>query len=192
MAFTTRPVIMGTSGLVTSTHYLASVEGLQVLRDGGNAIDAGAAMWFCMTLLKPHLVGLAGEVPILLYWGDEAKVIAVNGQGPAPMAASIDWFKEQGYPMIPEDGFTPACVPGAFDAWMMTLNEYGTMDLPRILEPAIRIAKNGFPLYSTLAEFLKNLQKRFQDEWSSTASIYPKVEHRLLESFKGTLIGLEY
>jgi gamma-glutamyltranspeptidase/glutathione hydrolase len=163
---------MGTSGLVTSTHYLASVEGLQVLRDGGNAIDAGAAMWFCMTLLKPHLVGLAGEVPILLYWGDEAKVIAVNGQGPAPMAASIDWFKEQGYPMIPEDGFTPACVPGAFDAWMMTLNEYGTMDLPRILEPAIRIATNGFPLYPTLAEFLKNLQKRFQDEWSSTASIY--------------------
>jgi len=163
---------MGTHGMVTSTHYLASVEGLQVLREGGNAIDAGAAMWFCQTLLKPHLLGVAGEVPILLYLNNEEKVIAVNGQGPAPMAANIDWFKEQGYPMIPEDGFTPACVPGAFDAWMMLLEEYGTMDLPRILEPAIMIATDGFPMYPTLASYLENLKKRFQEEWSSTASIY--------------------
>ena len=172
MAFTTRPVIMATNGLVTSTHYLATVEGLHVLREGGNVVDAGATMWFCLTLLKPHLVGAAGEVPILLYIGEEERVIAVNGQGPAPMAATIDWFKEHDYPMIPEDGFTPACVPGAFDAWMITLNEYGTMDLPRILEPAIRIAKNGFPMYPTLSLFLNRLQQRFIDEWISTASIY--------------------
>jgi gamma-glutamyltranspeptidase/glutathione hydrolase len=182
MAFTTRPVIMGTHGMVTSTHYLASVEGLKILQDSGNVVDAGAAMWFCMTLLKPHLIGLAGEVPILLYLGDEEKVIAVNGQGPAPLAASIDWFKEQGYPMIPEDGFTPACVPGAFDAWMMALDEYGTMDLPRILEPAIRIATEGYPMYPTLASFLNSLQKKFQTEWSSTASIY-------LASGRAPLVG---
>jgi gamma-glutamyltranspeptidase/glutathione hydrolase len=172
MAFTTRPVIMGTHGMVTSTHYLASVEGLQILREGGNVVDAGATMWFCLTLLKPHLVGAGGEVPILLYLGDEEKVLAVNGQGPAPMAANVEWFKEQGYPLIPEDGFTPACVPGAFDAWMMTLQEYGTMDLPRILEPAIRIATDGFPMYPTLATFLERLQTRFLAEWESTSSIY--------------------
>ncbi len=172
MVFTTRPVIMGTHGMVASTHYLASVEGLQILREGGNVVDAGATMWFCMTLLKPHLVGAAGEAPILLYLEDEEKVVAVNGQGPAPEAANIEWFKEQGYPMIPEDGFTPACVPGAFDAWMMTLQEYGTMNLPRILEPAIRIATDGFPMYPTLAMFLERLQMRFIAEWSSTSSIY--------------------
>jgi len=172
MSFTTRPVIMGTNGMVTSTHYLATLEGLRVLRDGGNSVDAGAAMWFCLSLLKPHLIGAGGECPILLYISDEEKVVSVNGQGTAPMAATIDWFIEQGYPLIPEDGFTPSCVPGAFDAWMKTLNEYGSMGLPRILEPAIKIATEGFPMFSTLAAFLGRLQKRFNEEWPSSAEIY--------------------
>ncbi|MCW4048391.1 MAG: gamma-glutamyltransferase family protein [Candidatus Bathyarchaeota archaeon] len=172
MAFTTRPVVMGTHGMVTSTHYLASVEGLQVLRDGGNAFDAGAAMWFMLTLLKPHLVGVTGEVPILLYLADEERVVAVNGQGPAPMAASIDWFKEQGYPMIPEDGFTPAVVPGAFDAWLTVLEEYGSMTLDRVIGPAIRLAKEGFPVYPTLSVFLNRLKNRYLSEWPSSAETY--------------------
>ena len=83
---------------------------------GGNAVDACATMWFCLSILKPHLIGIAGESPILLYLSDEEKVVSVIGQGPAPMDATIDWFKEKGYPKIPEDGFTPICVPGAFDA----------------------------------------------------------------------------
>ena len=174
MSFTTRPVIMGTIGMVTSTHYLSTVEGLRVLQEGGNAVDASATMWFCLSLLKPHLIGVGGECPILLYLGDEEKVIAVNGQGPAPMAASIGWFKDKGYPMIPEDGFTPACVPGAFDAWMKTLDEFGSFGLPRVLEPAIRIASEGFPIYPTLAIFLKRLQNRYNEEWPSSASIYLK------------------
>jgi gamma-glutamyltranspeptidase/glutathione hydrolase len=174
MSFTTRPVIMGTNGVVTSTHYLASVEGLRVLMDGGNAVDASATMWFCLSLLKPHLVGVAGECPILIYLTDEERVISVNGQGPTPMAATIDWFREKGYPMIPEDGFTPACVPGAYDAWLKVLEQYGTMDLSRIMEPAIKIATNGFPMYPTLSAFLNRLQKRFTEEWSTSATIYLK------------------
>jgi gamma-glutamyltranspeptidase/glutathione hydrolase len=88
------------------------------------------------------------------------------------MAATIDWFMEQGYPMIPEDGFTPACVPGAFDAWITTLEEYGSMGLDRILDPAIRLATGGYPMYPTLAEFLKKLEHRFSTEWPTTAKVY--------------------
>jgi len=172
MSFTTRPVIQGTNGMVTSTHYLATVEGLRVLQDGGNVYDAGATMWFCLGLLKPHLIGVAGECPILLYHNDEEKVVSVNGQGPAPMAASIDWFKEQGYPMIPEDGFTPACVPGAFDAWLTVLEEYGSMALDRVLEPAIRIASEGFPMFPTLIGFLEKHKTRYLKEWPTSASVY--------------------
>jgi len=172
MSFTTRPVVMGANGVVTSTHYLASVAGLKALQDGGNVVDAGATMWFCLTLLKPHLVGPAGEVPILLYWADEEKVVAVNGQGPAPMNATIDWFLEQGYPMIPEDGFTPAVVPGAFDAWLMTLEEYGTFTLGRVMEPALRIARDGFPVYPTLKAFLERGRDRFMSEWPASAETY--------------------
>jgi gamma-glutamyltranspeptidase/glutathione hydrolase len=158
--------------MVTSTHYLSTIEGLKVLQEGGNVVDAGATMWFCLTLLKPHLVGVAGEVPILLYWADEEKIISVNGQGPVPLAASINWFKSQDYPMIPEDGFTPAVVPGAFDAWLTSLEEYGTFSLSRVLEPAINIAQKGFPVYPTLAAFFIRLQERFQKEWLTSANIY--------------------
>src|SRR4030042_3358166 len=122
MVFTTRPVITVTHGVAASSHYLASVEGLQVLREGGGVVDAGTTMWFLLSLLNPHLIGVTGEVPILLYMADDERVLAVNGQGPAPMAATIQWFKEHGYPLIPEDGFTPAVVPGAFHAWMRTMD----------------------------------------------------------------------
>ncbi|MBN2335671.1 gamma-glutamyltransferase family protein [Candidatus Bathyarchaeota archaeon] len=172
MSFTTRPVVMGTHGMATSTHYLATVAGHQALRDGGNVVDAGATMWFCLTLLKPHLVGPAGEVPILLYWADEEKVISVNGQGPAPMNATIDWFTDHGYPMIPEDGFTPAVVPGAFDAWLTTLDEYGTFTLGRAMEPALEIARGGFPVYPTLNTFLGGVKKRYLAEWPTSAVTY--------------------
>jgi gamma-glutamyltranspeptidase/glutathione hydrolase len=172
MSFTTRPVVMGANGMVTSTHYLASVAGLKALQDGGNVVDAGATMWFCLTLLKPHLVGPAGEAPLLLYWADEEKVVAVNGQGPAPMNATIDWFLDQGYPMIPEDGFTPAVVPGAFDAWLMTLEEYGTFTLGRVMEPALSIARGGFPVYPTLKAFLERVRDRFLSEWPASAETY--------------------
>ena len=158
--------------MVTSTHYLATVEGLQVLREGGNAVDAAATMWFCLTVLKPHLCGPAGEVPILLYLADEGRTIAVNGQGPAPQAATIDWFEEHDYPLIPEDGFTPAVVPGAFDAWVLTLEKFGTITLSRAMEPAIRLAGEGFPVYPTLASFLGNVENRYKEEWPSSAEIY--------------------
>lgn len=170
--FTTRPVLMATHGLATSSHYLATAAGLHALKDEGNVVDAGASMWFCLTLLKPHLAGVAGEVPVLLYLADEEKVIAVNGQGPAPMAASIDWFKEQGYPMIPEDGFTPAVVPGAFDAWLTALEKYGTFSLSRVLEPALLIARDGFPVYPTLRKAIEENKDRFMREWPLSAATY--------------------
>ncbi len=172
MSFITRPVVMGTHGMVTSTHYLASEAGLQVLKKGGNAVDAGATMWFCLTVLKPYLVGVAGEVPILLYWADEEKVLAVNGQGPMPMGANLEWFKEQGYKMIPEDGFLPAVVPGAFDAWLTLLDEYGTVSLSEVMEPSIRLAGEGFPAFPSLVDAIHRDKERFEREWPASAKIY--------------------
>lgn len=192
MTFTTRPVLMGTHGMVTSTHYLASQAGLFSLKRGGNAIDAGATMWFCLTILEPHRVGVAGESPILVYSADEERVVAVNGQGPAPKAATISWFKEHGYDLIPPDGFLPAVVPGAFDAWVRALDEFGTMTLREALQPAIELAAKGFPVYPELRRSLterdqevgfaieegkmkvrsRSTAERFLNEWHSSAEIY--------------------
>ncbi|MGD2142582.1 MAG: gamma-glutamyltransferase family protein [Candidatus Bathyarchaeota archaeon] len=172
MEFTTRPVVMGIHGMVTSTHYLASEAGLQVLKRGGNVVDAGASMWFCLTVLKPYLVGLAGEVPILVYWADEERVLAVNGQGPAPAAATIEWFENHGYRLIPEDGFLPAVVPGAFDAWLTLLDEYGTMSLSDVMGPSIRLAGEGFPVFPGLKNALEAYADRFKSEWPGSTETY--------------------
>ena len=172
MEFTTRPVVMGTHGMVNSTHYLASVAGLQALKRGGNVVDAGATMWFSLTVLKPYLVGVAGECPILLYWADEGTVLAVNGQGPAPKAATIDWFVEHGYPLIPEDGFLPAVVPGSFDAWITLLDEYGTFSLGEVMEPAIDMAREGFPAYPSLKRAIARTADRYRSEWPTSAEVY--------------------
>jgi len=163
---------MGTHGMVSSTHYLASEAGLHALRRGGNVIDAGATMWFCLTVLKPHLVGVAGEVPILIYWADEEKVLAVNGQGPAPKAATIEWFTDHGYKVIPEDGHLPAVVPGSFDAWLTLMDEYGTMSLSEVMEPGIRLADEGFPVYPMLKRAIESNAERYRAEWPESAKIY--------------------
>jgi gamma-glutamyltranspeptidase/glutathione hydrolase len=192
MTFTTRPVIMGTNGMAASTHYLASQAGFCSLKQGGNAVDAAATMWFCLTILEPHRVGVAGESPILIYSASEERVIAVNGQGPAPKAATIDWFKEHGYDLIPPDGFLPAVVPGAFDAWIKALDEFGTMTLEATLQPAIELAAKGFPIYPELRRSLigpdqevglatvdigmrskpLSVAERFLKEWPSSARTY--------------------
>ena len=172
MEFTTRPMVMGTHGMVSSTHYLASEAGNRALRRGGNVVDAGATMWFCMTVLKPHLVGVAGEVPILVYWADEGRVLSVNGQGPMPQSATIDWFTKQGYKLIPEDGFLPAVVPGAFDAWLTLLDEYGTMSLEEVMEPGISLARDGFPVYPMLRQSIIDNSNRYRSEWQTSAEVY--------------------
>jgi gamma-glutamyltranspeptidase/glutathione hydrolase len=163
---------MGTHGMVSSTHYLASEAGHSIQKKGGNVVDAGAGMWFCLTLLQPHLAGVAGEAPILVYLVEEERVIAVNGQGPAPRSATIDWFKDNGYRLIPPDGFLPAVVPGAFDAWLTLMEDYGTMRVSEILRPAVRLAGEGFPVYPSLVRFITDHEERFRSEWPSSAEVY--------------------
>jgi gamma-glutamyltranspeptidase/glutathione hydrolase len=172
MEFTTRPVVMGTHGMVSSTHYLASEAGHHALKRGGNVVDAGATMFFCLTVLKPQLAGVAGETPILLYWANEGRVLAVNGQGPAPQAATIEWFVDHGYPLIPEDSFLPAVVPGSFDAWLTLLDQYGTMSLADVLDPAITLAAEGFPVYPALVRAISSNADRFRREWPASKEVY--------------------
>lgn len=198
MKFITRPLIMGTHGVVSSGHYLASIIGLRILEAGGNAIDAGVAAGFALAVLEPHNYGIGGESPILIYSADEGRVYAINGQGTAPKAATIEWFKSRGIDIIPGDGLLPATVPATFDAWVTALIRFGTMRLEDVLEPAIELAEEGFPMYPYLHESLKVHAKRFLEEWPTTAKIFlpdgkvPDVGERLVQSdwaetFRGVL-----
>ena len=97
--------------MVAAGHYLAAAIGLSVLEKGGNAVDAGVAAGFAVALLKPQSVGIGGEVPILIHIANRQKSVAINGQGWAPRAANIEWFRSRGIKLVPSDGFLPATVP---------------------------------------------------------------------------------
>ena len=170
--FTTRPEILGTFGVVTSTHWLATAVGMSMLERGGNAFDAAVATGFVLQIVEPHLNGPGGEVPIILHRaGDEAPRV-ICGQGVAPATATIARFHDLGLKMVPGTGLLPAVVPGAFDAWMLLLRDYGSMTLEDVLSPAIGYAEQGFPVVPRIAEAVAPLAEFFATEWPSSAEIW--------------------
>jgi len=188
MEFITRPLVMGTHGVVSSGHYLASLIGLRILEKGGNAIDAGVASGLALAVLEPHNYTIGGETPILIYSADEQTVYAINGQGTAAKAASIEWYKNRGINIIPGDGFLPATVPASFDAWITALAVFGALSLADVLTPAIELAEEGFPVYHYLHSVLRSSSDRFRREWPTTAEVFmpngelPEIGQILIQS----------
>lgn len=167
-----RPTIMATRGVVSSGHYLASEIGVEILRRGGNAADAAAAVGFALTVLKPHQNGIGGEVPILVHSADEHKVWAISGHGVAPAEATIERFRGYGLDVIPGDGFLPAIVPPAVASWICLLERFGTMRLAEVLTPAVELAEGGFVMYDALHGSIANNVERFSSEWPTSAEVF--------------------
>ncbi|HEY3082637.1 MAG TPA: gamma-glutamyltransferase family protein [Chloroflexota bacterium] len=173
--FTTRPVIMGTFGVVAAGHYLAAAIGMRVLESGGNAVDAGVAAGFALNLVKPQSNGIGGEAPILIHRAGEGsgpKVAAINGQGSAPRRATIEWFRGEGIDVIPGDGFLPATVPAAYGSWVTALMRYGRLGLKETLGPVVELAGSGFAVYPILRDAIARNADKYREQWPSTAEIY--------------------
>jgi gamma-glutamyltranspeptidase / glutathione hydrolase len=170
--FATRPELRGSFGVVSSTHWLASATGMAVLERGGNAFDAAVAAGFALQVVEPHLNGPGGEVPILAAPAGSGRVLVVNGQGPVPRAATIERFGELGLDLVPGTGLLPACVPGAFGAWMRLLGDHGTLRPRDVLEPAVELAEAGFPALPRIGAAIRSVERVFRDEWSSSAEVW--------------------
>ena len=103
------------------------------MEQGGNAIDAAAAMCFCLNLLEPQSNGLAGEVPTLIYSARERRAYALSGMGWSAKAFTIDWCREHGIDLIPGDGYLPACVPAVIGTWAAALARFGTLSFSDVV-----------------------------------------------------------
>jgi gamma-glutamyltranspeptidase/glutathione hydrolase len=170
--FTTRPELRGTFGMVASTHWLASGVGMSVLERGGNAFDAAVAAGLALQVVEPHLNGPGGDVPIVLHSAERDDVIVICGQGPAPAAATPERFAELGLELIPGTGPLAAVVPGAFDAWMLMLRDFGTWELADVMAPAIVYARDGYPLVAGIRTAIVGIEDLLRDEWTSSAECY--------------------
>jgi gamma-glutamyltranspeptidase/glutathione hydrolase len=158
--------------MVASTHWLASGAGMAMLERGGNAFDAAVAAGFVLQVVEPHANGPGGEVPILLYSAERDEVLLVDGQGVAPAAATIERYRGLGLELVPGTGLHAACVPGAFDAWLLLLRDFGTLPLADVLEPAIGYAEHGYPVVPGITGTIAGVEQLFRDEWPSSAELY--------------------
>jgi gamma-glutamyltranspeptidase/glutathione hydrolase len=171
-SFTTRPELRGTFGVVATTHWLASSVAMGVLEKGGNAFDAAVAAGFTLQVVEPHLNGPLGEAPILVYSAKNRRAEMICGQGVAPQAATIARYKSLGLDLIPGTGLLAASVPGAFDAWMRLLRDWGTMPLADLIEPALGYAESGYPAVARLRDTIMTVAQLFRQEWKTSAAVY--------------------
>lgn len=170
--FTTRPEILGTFGVVTSTHWLATASGMAMLEKGGNAFDACAAAAFVLQVVEPHLVGPAGDMPAVFYSAETGKVETLCAQGPAPQAATIAAYKALGLDLIPGSGLLATVIPGAFGGWMTLLRDHGRLKLRDVLEPAIGYFENGHPMLPRVSDSIRELTDLFTNEWATSGAVY--------------------
>jgi gamma-glutamyltranspeptidase/glutathione hydrolase len=169
--FTTRPQLAGTFGMVASTHWLATAAGMAALEKGGNAFDAAVTAGLVLQVVEPHMNGLGGEVPVIAHHAGQGGVFVLDGQGPAPRAATAAAFDALGLALVPGSGLLAACVPAAFGTWLL-LATHGRLPLREIMEPAIGYAAGGYPMLAETSADIAAMAAVFRDHWPTSAEIY--------------------
>src|SRR5437899_3542009 len=138
-----RSAAVAANGMVATSAPLATLAGLDVLRAGGNAMDAAIAAVAMQSVVEPHSTGIGGDC-FVLYSKKGAVPVALNGSGRAPKAATVEWYLERQIQQIHTQTAHAVTVPGAVDAWCLLNREHGTKPLAELLEPAARAAEHGY------------------------------------------------
>jgi len=139
-----RPVTLARRGIVASPHYLASEAGLDILKAGGNAVDAAIATSAMLQVVYPFVCGLGGDVFMIIYEAASGKLYGLNGSGRSASAASVERYRELGYAKMPVKGIHTVTIPGCADGWEVASLRFGRLRLARSLASAISYAEEGF------------------------------------------------
>lgn len=138
-----RSLAVGDRGLAATSHPLATQAAIDILKAGGNAVDAAIAAIALQGVVDPHMTGIGGDC-FALYAPAGGTPVAIDGSGRAPAAAELSWFLERGMTSIADDSVHAVTVPGAVSAWCRLNADYGQLPLDTVLAPAIRVAEEGF------------------------------------------------
>ncbi|MFQ5775523.1 MAG: gamma-glutamyltransferase [Kiloniellaceae bacterium] len=143
-----RSPVHAMNGMAATSHPLATLAAVNVLQEGGNAMDAAVAACAVQCVVEPQSTGIGGDCFVLYAPRGGGEVIAFNGSGPAPAAANAKWYRERGIRAIERHSPHAVTVPGAIDAWSQLLRDHGTRGLGDLIAPAIRYARDGYPIHS--------------------------------------------
>ena len=146
-----RSPVHATNGMAATSHPLATLAAINILQSGGNAMDAAVAACAVQCVVEPQSTGIGGDCFILYAPKGSADIIAYNGSGRTPAAAEPGWYLDQGINEIERLSAHSVTVPGAVSAWTRLIQDYGTKPLAELLQPAIRFAREGYPIHSKVA-----------------------------------------
>jgi gamma-glutamyltranspeptidase / glutathione hydrolase len=184
-SITTHPRVFGHRGAVAAEHYLASMAGIDILKQGGTAIDAAIAATLVEGVVNAHMHTIGGELPALVCSPDRPEVVCINGNMVAPEAATPQAFLERGLEKIPPSGILAAGVPGAMGALLEASRRYGKLRFADVCAPALDLARNGFAAHAGLLRQhgygLTDLRQSFLKEWHGSAALYLLADGSLPE-----------
>src|SRR5262245_5411836 len=179
---TYRPTVRGVRGVVAGGHPLVAEAGLRMLHRGGNAVDAGVAAVLAGSVIEFSHFAFGGEVPVIIKPANKP-VITINGQGQAPELATREFFEKRALTsgddagrgnaspgMIPSTGPLAATVPGVLDAMIVALDQFGTMKLADVMQPAIELA-DAFPIDELRVNYIHNTRKVFK-QWPAARAVF--------------------
>jgi len=156
-----RSPVYASHGMVASSQPLATMAGVEILMQGGNAADAAVAVAAALNVTEPTSTGLGGDCFALFYDSSTGKVTALNGSGRAPAALTLDLLREQGFGAeLPPFHVHTVTVPGACAGWCDLIERHGTLELSNILAPAVRLAEEGFPVAPLTAYYWERGARR--------------------------------
>lgn len=138
--------------MVATSQPLASLVGIEILKDGGNAVDAAIAIAAMMNVCEPMMSGIGGDVFAMVYWHKDKSLRGLNASGIQPKKLSLDYFKQKNLKTIPQVGFESMNIPGAVDGWLTLHEKYGSKPFDSLLEPAIDYASVGFAVGEKIAQ----------------------------------------
>ena len=167
----TRSMVVAQHGMVATSHPLASQAGLEVLKGGGNAVDAAIAANAVIGLMEPMSCGIGGDL-FVIYWDAKSKKLyGLNASGRSPYALNRQMFRDKGLQQIPESGPLSWSVPGCVDGWDCLQKKFGTKPLAELLQPAIKYASDGYPISPIIGASWEG-SARSLSKWPDSARTY--------------------
>ena len=151
--FATRSEVMAPSAMAATSHPLATQIALEIMKKGGNAIDAAIAANAALGLMEPTSNGIGGDLFAIVWDAKTASLYGLNASGRSPGSLTLEWFRQEGIEKIPPYGPLPVSVPGAVDGWFELHGRFGRLPMAEILRPTIEYARSGHPVHETIAYY---------------------------------------
>lgn len=172
----TRSEVIAQHGMACTSQPLVTQVALDILKKGGNAIDAAIAANATLGLMEPTGNGMGGDIFAIVWDAKTKKLYGLNGSGRSPKSLTLDYFKKKGYKKIPAYGPLPVSVPGCVDGWFELNKKFGSMPMKELLQPAIKYAREGFPVSELISYYWRG-GARFLQRFPNFKEIYMPNGH---------------